>query len=51
MSREERRRVATLLVEALTAVNTPERKTVLAPRTLANLLRFLRKKPLNLQPR
>jgi GT2 family glycosyltransferase len=48
-SPEERRRVAALLVEALTAANTPERNTVLTPRTLANLFRFLRKKPLNLK--
>jgi GT2 family glycosyltransferase len=50
-SPEEPRRVAALLVEALTAANTPERKTVLAPRTFANLFRLLRKKPLKLKPR
>jgi GT2 family glycosyltransferase len=50
-SPEERRRVAALLVEALTAANTPERKTVLTPRTFANLLRFLRNRPLKLKSR
>jgi GT2 family glycosyltransferase len=50
-SPEERRRVAALLVEALTAANTPERKRVLTPRTLANLFRFLRKRPLKLEQR
>ena len=50
-SREERRRVAALLVEALTAANTPERNTILTPRTPANLVRFLRKKPQKLKPR
>jgi glycosyltransferase involved in cell wall biosynthesis len=41
---EERRRLAVLMVEALTA-----RKPVAAPRTPANILRFLRKKPLRLR--
>jgi len=50
-SPKERRRVAALLVEALTAANTPERKTVLTPRTFANLLRFLRNRPLKLKSR
>jgi GT2 family glycosyltransferase len=50
-SPEQRRRVAALLVEALTAANTPERQTVLAPRTFANLFRFLRNTPLKLKSR
>jgi GT2 family glycosyltransferase len=50
-SPEGRRRVAALLVEALTAANTPERQTVLTPRTFANLFRFLRNRPLKLKSR
>jgi GT2 family glycosyltransferase len=47
----ERRRVAALLVEALAAANGPEPTTASAPRTFANLFRFLRNKPLDLTPR
>ncbi len=41
---EERRRIASLMVGA------PARKPAVAPRTPANILRFLRKKPLKLRP-
>ncbi|HZO45238.1 MAG TPA: glycosyltransferase family 2 protein [Xanthobacteraceae bacterium] len=47
----ERRRIAAVMIDTLTAANAPDPDTVLTPRTLANLARFLRKKPQNLKPR